>query len=58
MNKIMKKKISIIVATYNAEQVFEDLVRSIIPQKTNDIEFIVIDGGSKDRTVDIIERYY
>lgn len=57
MNKIMKKKISIIVATYNAEQVFEDLVRSIIPQKTNDIEFIVIDGGSKDRTVDIIERY-
>ena len=56
-NKIMDKKISIITATYNAELVFEDLVNSIIPQKTNDIEFIVIDGGSKDNTLNIIKKY-
>ena len=56
-NKIMDKKISIITATYNAELVFEDLVNSIIPQKTNDIEFIVIDGGSKDNTLNIMKKY-
>lgn len=49
--------ISIITATYNAEICLENLIKSIIIQKTNEIEFIIIDGGSKDNTLNIIKKY-
>ena len=51
------KKISIITATYNAETVLENMIQSIILQKTNEIEFIIIDGNSKDNTIKIIKNY-
>jgi glycosyltransferase involved in cell wall biosynthesis len=51
------KKISIITATYNAETVLENMIQSIILQKTNEIEFIIIDGNSKDNTKKIIKNY-
>lgn len=51
------KKISIITATYNAETVLDNMIQSIILQKTNDIEFIIIDGSSKDKTIEIIKKY-
>lgn len=50
------KLISIIIATYNADATLQRCLNSIIPQKTNDIELIIIDGGSKDHTVDIIRN--
>lgn len=50
-------KITIVTATYNAEIVLENLIKSIIPQKSEEIEFIIIDGNSKDNTLEIIKRY-
>ena len=50
-------KISVITVSYNAERTIEKAIKSIIHQKTDEIEYIVIDGGSTDGTVDIIKEY-
>lgn len=49
--------ISIITATYNAESCLENLIKSIIYQKTSEVELIIIDGGSNDRTIEIVKKY-
>ena len=49
--------VSIITITYNAERFLERTVQSIIAQKTTDYEYIVIDGASKDGTLDLIRQY-
>jgi glycosyltransferase involved in cell wall biosynthesis len=41
----------------NGEQYLEQAIRSVITQPYEHIQYIVIDGGSKDGTVDIIRRY-
>ncbi|AOW11043.1 glycosyltransferase family 2 protein [Flavobacterium gilvum] len=51
----MKIKISIIVATYNAQKYLQNCLDSIIPQLNESIELIIIDGGSKDETINIIK---
>lgn len=53
----MKEKISIIIATYNAQNYLEDCLSSILPQLSDFAELIIIDGKSKDSTVSIIEKY-
>ena len=50
-------KISIITACYNNESSIEKTILSVIAQKYSDIEYIVIDGASKDKTCDIISKY-
>lgn len=52
----MGKQISIIIATYNAEKTINRCLNSIIQQKTEQIELIVVDGGSIDKTLDIIKE--
>ena len=49
--------ISIITATYNSAKTVRDTFRSVLSQDYEDFEYIVIDGGSKDGTVDIIREY-
>jgi glycosyltransferase involved in cell wall biosynthesis len=49
--------ISIIIATFNAEDTLQSCFDSIIPQLCGEVELIVIDGESKDSTVDIIKDY-
>ncbi len=51
------KKITIVTATYNAESVLENLIKSIIPQKNEEIEFVIIDGNSNDNTQEIIKKH-
>lgn len=53
----MSCKISIITITYNSEKTLEDTIKSIISQKYDNLEYIIIDGGSKDKTLEIVERY-
>lgn len=51
-------KISIITACYNSENTIRDTLRSIREQTHNDIEHIIVDGGSSDKTLDIVNEYF
>ena len=48
---------SVITVTYNAEQVLEGTVRSVLEQTYPQVEYLVIDGASQDSTCDILRRY-
>ena len=50
-------KITIITATAYSERPLRDTMESILSQTFQDIEYIVIDGASKDGTLDIIREY-
>jgi glycosyltransferase involved in cell wall biosynthesis len=52
-----KPLISVITACYNAEMFIEQCVQSVVTQNFEGVEHVVIDGGSTDGTVKIIERY-
>lgn len=52
-----KPKFSIITITYNAEKTLEPTIRSILEQDYPEIEYLIIDGASKDGTGRVIERY-
>jgi len=49
--------ISVITVVFNGEQYIEQTIQSIINQSYKNIEYIIIDGGSTDETVDVIRRY-
>ena len=49
--------ISIIVAAYNVEMYIEKCIKSLIKQTFNNIEIVVVNDGSTDRTRDILEKY-
>ena len=50
-------KFSIITVTYNAGKVLEDTIQSVIFQTYRNIEYILVDGGSKDNTLQIVSKY-
>lgn len=50
-------KISIITATYNSEATVKDTFESIFGQSYKDFELIVVDGASKDSTLEIVKSY-
>jgi len=49
--------ISIITVVYNGAKTLEQTIQSVINQTYNNIEYIIIDGGSTDGTLDIIKKY-
>lgn len=50
-------KISLITVTYNAEKTISRCIQSVIDQNFTNIEYIIIDGGSTDKTIPIINQY-
>lgn len=51
------KKLTIVTVTYNAKNVLEDTIKSVLSQNQFLIEYIIIDGGSQDGTIEIIKKY-
>ena len=49
--------ISIITVVYNNIRGIERTIQSVLNQSYNNIEYIIIDGGSKDNTMKIVKRY-
>ena len=52
-----KPLVSVITVVYNSVATVEDTIRSVIRQDYDNIEYIVIDGGSTDNTLNIIKKY-
>lgn len=48
---------SVITVCYNAETTIEDTIQSVISQTYHHVEYIIVDGASKDRTMEIVNRY-
>ena len=49
--------ISVITVVYNGEKYLEQTIQSVINQTYPNIEYIIIDGGSEDATLEIIKKY-
>ena len=49
-------KVSLVTVTFNSDQTLRDTIQSVLNQTYSDIEYIIIDGLSKDNTVDIIRK--
>lgn len=50
-------KVSVIVPFYNVEKYIEKCLETLVNQTLDDIEIILVNDGSKDKTVDIVKKY-
>ncbi len=50
-------KVSLITISYNSQETIEDTIKSVAAQDYKNIEYIVVDGASSDKTTDIIKSY-
>lgn len=50
-------RVSIITVSFNSRETIEDTIVSVLKQKYSDIEYIVVDGGSADGTLDVVNKY-
>lgn len=52
-----KPKISIVTIAYNCEKEIEETIQSVINQQYDNKEYLIIDGASKDGTMDVVNKY-
>lgn len=50
-------KISIITVCFNSEKTIRNTIESVLSQDYHDVEYIIVDGGSTDQTMNIVREY-
>lgn len=53
----MKKRLSLIIPTYNCAEFLDETLGSVLPQLPDDCELIVVDDGYADETPDLLRKY-
>jgi glycosyltransferase involved in cell wall biosynthesis len=56
-SKTDKPLITVVTVVFNSESAIEETILSVIGQTYDNIEYIVVDGGSADRTIEVIKQY-
>ena len=56
-NDLKNPLITVITVVFNNEQLIEETILSVLNQPYDNLEFIIIDGGSNDQTLNIIKKY-
>ena len=51
-------KLSIIVPVYNVEKYIVKCISSLLDQQTNDYEIIIVNDGTKDKSIDLIKKTF
>ncbi len=57
VNSSLFMKISIITVVFNGEKYIKDCIESVLSQTFSNLEYIIIDGGSTDKTIEIIKSF-
>lgn len=53
----MAEKVSVITISYNSEKTIEKTLQSVLAQSYRPLEYVLVDGGSQDATIGLIEKY-